>query len=143
MSKLMNQIGKPYRWGGTSPSTGFDCSGLVYYAYKERVGHLERTCSAFHSRTGQAAILASATHAGRDPNPAQKGLRHRPHRPRNLHRLRGLRCFQPRRRQPRASRKAWHGCHPERRLHTSSSTSRVSLTVVSGCSSRAWGRRRK
>lgn len=37
MSKLMNQIGKPYRWGGTSPSTGFDCSGLVYYAYKDLV----------------------------------------------------------------------------------------------------------
>lgn len=37
MSKLMNQIGKPYRWGGTSPNTGFDCSGLVYYAYKDLV----------------------------------------------------------------------------------------------------------
>lgn len=28
MSKLMKQVGKPYRWGGTSPNTGFDCSGL-------------------------------------------------------------------------------------------------------------------
>ncbi|WLI77217.1 NlpC/P60 family protein [Kosakonia sp. H02] len=37
MSKLMNQIGKPYHWGGTSPKTGFDCSGLVYYAYKDLV----------------------------------------------------------------------------------------------------------
>lgn len=37
MSKLMNQIGKPYHWGGTSPTTGFDCSGLVYYAYKDLV----------------------------------------------------------------------------------------------------------
>ncbi len=37
MSKLMNQIGKPYHWGGTSPMTGFDCSGLVYYAYKDLV----------------------------------------------------------------------------------------------------------
>lgn len=37
MSTLMNQIGKPYHWGGTSPRTGFDCSGLVWYAYKDLV----------------------------------------------------------------------------------------------------------
>jgi murein DD-endopeptidase len=37
MNKLMKQIGKPYRWGGSSPRTGFDCSGLVYYAYKDLV----------------------------------------------------------------------------------------------------------
>ncbi|WP_432738184.1 C40 family peptidase [Maridesulfovibrio sp. FT414] len=27
------QIGKPYKWGGASPSEGFDCSGLVWWAY--------------------------------------------------------------------------------------------------------------
>jgi cell wall-associated NlpC family hydrolase len=28
------QLGIPYSWGGTSRRTGFDCSGLVYAAYR-------------------------------------------------------------------------------------------------------------
>jgi cell wall-associated NlpC family hydrolase len=29
-----HQVGVGYSWGGTSPRTGFDCSGLVYAAYR-------------------------------------------------------------------------------------------------------------
>ncbi|HET8652259.1 MAG TPA: C40 family peptidase [Gaiellaceae bacterium] len=29
----LEAIGIPYRWGGSSPSSGFDCSGLVLWAY--------------------------------------------------------------------------------------------------------------
>ena len=32
-----SQLGKPYHYGGISPKTGFDCSGLINYSYK-RVG---------------------------------------------------------------------------------------------------------
>ena len=28
-----NLIGTPYRYGGSSPTEGFDCSGLVYYTH--------------------------------------------------------------------------------------------------------------
>jgi cell wall-associated NlpC family hydrolase len=28
-------LGTPYQWGGNTPSTGFDCSGLVQWAYKQ------------------------------------------------------------------------------------------------------------
>ncbi|MEA9391108.1 C40 family peptidase [Acerihabitans sp. TG2] len=52
MNKLLSQMGKPYHWGGKSPTTGFDCSGLIYYAYKDVVRiHMPRTANEmFHLR---------------------------------------------------------------------------------------------
>ena len=44
-------IGTPYRFGGTSPKTGFDCSGLVFYTHQQ-LGHtLPRTASALYKAT--------------------------------------------------------------------------------------------
>ena len=37
------QIGRPYVWGGASPATSFDCSGLVQWVYRQVGVHLPRT----------------------------------------------------------------------------------------------------
>ena len=38
-------IGTPYVWGGASPETGFDCSGLVQWSYAQAGVRLPRTTS--------------------------------------------------------------------------------------------------
>ncbi len=39
-------IGSDYRYGGKTPETGFDCSGLVYYVYEQLGYRLERVANA-------------------------------------------------------------------------------------------------
>lgn len=65
MGKLMGQLGKPYRWGGTSPMTGFDCSGLVYYAYKDLLNiRIPRTANEMYHLEDAARVNRSELESG-------------------------------------------------------------------------------
>lgn len=39
----LSMVGVPYRYGGADPGSGFDCSGLVYYAYTSNGQAVPRT----------------------------------------------------------------------------------------------------
>lgn len=54
VNRAVKAIGTPYRWGGTSPTKGFDCSGLVKYAFNDvSEVDLPRTSNAMAEGHGQ------------------------------------------------------------------------------------------
>ncbi|MBH2928784.1 C40 family peptidase, partial [Serratia ureilytica] len=57
IATLMAQLGKPYRWGGSSPQTGFDCSGLVYYSWHQSLDiRLPRTAKGMYHMAQAKAV---------------------------------------------------------------------------------------
>ncbi|RMT76904.1 NLP/P60-like protein-like protein [Pseudomonas viridiflava] len=54
VKRALQTVGTPYRWGGTTPGKGLDCSGLVKYAYSDvREVDLPRTSNAMAQGHGQ------------------------------------------------------------------------------------------
>lgn len=52
------QLGKPYRWGAVGPNA-FDCSGLVYYSYKNGAGITLPRSSREQAKVGVAVNKAN------------------------------------------------------------------------------------
>ena len=72
-------VGTPYRYGGNTPDSGFDCSGLIGYVYRNQVGSAPpRTVAQLSSwgqvidrserRTGDLVVF------GRGRNPSHAGI---------------------------------------------------------------------
>lgn len=71
-------VGTPYRYGGNTPASGFDCSGLIGHVYKTRASissprtvaaltHWGQPVAANAVRTGDLVVFVQngvATHAG-------------------------------------------------------------------------------
>jgi hypothetical protein len=45
LSSAVAMLGQPYRYGGSAPGQGFDCSGLVYYTHDRAALPVPRTSS--------------------------------------------------------------------------------------------------
>ena len=58
VGKAMDLVGVKYRFGGTSPETGLDCSGYVQYVFKSAGVNLPRV-SAEMGRTGESVNTGS------------------------------------------------------------------------------------
>lgn len=52
--RALSLVGVPYKYGGQSPDTGFDCSGLVHYVFNEVWGVALPRRSQDMSRFGSA-----------------------------------------------------------------------------------------
>ena len=52
ISEAKKVIGTPYLWAGTTPA-GFDCSGFVYYAFKQAGYDISRHSAATYYSLGE------------------------------------------------------------------------------------------
>lgn len=61
LQRALGLLGTPYRWGGSSPDQGFDCSGLVGYVFRNALGIELPRVSREMAKTGAVIDRASMT----------------------------------------------------------------------------------
>ncbi len=57
VERSLAMLGVDYKWGGNSPASGMDCSGLVRYVYGETIGRMLPRRSVEMSREGEPVAL--------------------------------------------------------------------------------------
>ena len=56
----LSMVGVPYRYGGSNPSTGFDCSGLVHYSFTSNGYNVPRTSQAQYDAARKITLAEAA-----------------------------------------------------------------------------------
>lgn len=74
LSAMKSQLGKRYCYGGSSPSTGFDCSGLMQWGYRQGGVNIGRTTyeqarhgvavSVKNAKPGDLLLYSDKSHVG-------------------------------------------------------------------------------
>lgn len=64
MQRALALLGTPYRWGGTDPNKGFDCSGLVGYVFRNALGIELPRVSRDMAKTGELVTDKAKLAAG-------------------------------------------------------------------------------
>ncbi|MDR0182763.1 C40 family peptidase [Lysobacter arvi] len=64
LQRAMALLGTPYRWGGSDPSKGFDCSGLVGYVFRNALGIELPRVSREMAKTGELINDRAKLNAG-------------------------------------------------------------------------------
>lgn len=87
IQEAKKHLGRPYNWGGSNPSTSFDCSGFVYYVFKTAINFAWSRTTAYQQwknygspvsssnlMAGDLVFFTDTYSAGTNPNISHVGI---------------------------------------------------------------------